>query len=474
MSLFTSIKKRYAQITPKQFIVAGVFMLGLAGAIGGGFASKQHSAAQEIRDCDNGQSIINVAPCGALTREELASDIRSNNSIQKDLQAIYADSRIGGLSGEADYRRLETEAVHGVLKRNGDVVVNGEVVMTGAYTMGRKNYAGREPLTIGNRTYYMSTPEVSFASHRTELDVIVLFDDNGTVEIAIMEACGNALPKGYRVPSGAECKGLNKFAVENKKNTYQFSAEASKFGFAKYVKFNYYYNDGSGYKLFDTKTNPSDKTKEITFTKATKVKVEIEISLPGNKSKTVTSPLCEKEIGVVQEEFLYVCEALVATARDNTNRKFRFTAKHKKSNNVTLNSVDFTLDNTTTTKGVTDKDANGYIYKDYDFNDSVEHKVSAVINFTADGKPVTSKETCVAKVTPEKPPVCIYNPNLPPEHPDCKKPECIEKPGSGFPPGDERCKELPKTGAGSVAGLFAGVAVAGTIGHRLYTSRKRR
>jgi len=228
--------------------------------------------------------------------------------------------------------------------------------------------------------------------------------------------------------------------------------------------------------VFDTTTSETEKTEKLTLTKASKVRVEIDVVFMSGKTKThVTSVLCEKEIGVVKEEFLHVCEALVATSTDN--KTFRFTVQTKQSDGVTVKNADFTLDNTTTVTGVNDKDSDGNIFRNYTFSDAVEHTVKVKqIVFVVEGKDVTvvtPTGKCVAKVTPEKPPVCIHNPNLPPEHPDCKKPECVEKPGSGLPPGHPDC-ELPVTGPAGVAGLFAGVTAAGAIAHRLFMSRRAR
>jgi hypothetical protein len=138
-----------------------------------------------------------------------------------------------------------------------------------------------------------------------------------------------------------------------------------------------------------------------------------------------------------------------------------------------VKSADFTLDSNITTKDVTDKDQSGNIFRDYTFSDVNQHTVKAVVNFLVEGKVVQSTDLCQAKVTPKQPPVCEFNPNLPPNHPDCKKPECVEKPGSGFPPGDERCK-LPVTGPAGMAGLFTGVTAVGAVGHRLLMNYRRK
>ena len=462
MSFFSKLVQKYKRATPKQLVLAGVFMLAFAGAIGAGFASRQGSFAASGRDCDtNSINYVSMnGGCGAANPAELVADARDNRP--GDLQTVY---NYFGLS-TSEYDRFASTARQGEFRRNGDVVVDGQVVLTGGWSMGRHNYRSSDPLTINGTTYYEGTPEKRWSATAQSIPVMVMFDDDGTIEVAIMNPCGNPVTRGVKVKSGAECKMLNKYAVSGKKNTYQFSTDASKFGHAQYVKFNYYVNDGSGKKLFDTTTNPADKTKEITFEKSSTVSVEIQISLPGGKTKTVTSELCKKEIGVVKEEFLHVCEALTATSADN--KTFRFTVKEKHSNNVTVQSADFTLDSKTTVKGVTTKDQDGNIYREYTFTDTVSHTVSAIVNFLADGKVVQSKETCKATVTPEKAPVCEFNPNLPPNHPDCKKPETCED-----NPGKEGC-ELPSTGPAGVAGLFAGVTAAGAVGHRLFVNFRRR
>lgn len=454
--LFSKIR----EITPKQLVVAGVFTLALTGAIGLGLANRQSARAEEVRDCDHGNSIINVGPCGALTREEFISDVRANNSQQKDLQTVYADSRIGGLQGDADYNRFATQAVHGILKRNGELWVNNELVATNAWTMGRDNYPGRTAISIGNRTYYMSTPDVSFADHRQQLDVMVLFDENGTVEIAVIEACGNPVPRMDKITSKLDCKALNKVEVAGKKNTYKFNTTIHKEGLAKVVKVEYFI-DG---KLWTTKNTAEEMTDEYTFTKASsEVSVKVTYSLPGGNSKTTEFKIeCKKTIEVAQP--FYTCERLIATARDDTNRKFRFTVQAVARDGATLKDVDFSVDGVTKNTGVTQKDAQGRIFQDYDFDDGKKHTIVAKVKFNVNDK-VESK-LCQAEVTSKEKPVCPYNPQLPPDDERCKEPPKECKPG--VPVGHPDCAPLPKTGPGSLVGLFAGASIFGTAAHRIF------
>lgn len=460
--MFKKLLNKIREITPKQLIMGGIFTMALAGSVALGMATRQAAIAEEVRDCDNGHSIINVGPCGALTPQELADDVRNNRSQQGDLQAIYADSRIGGLSGEADYARFADKARPGILKRNGEVWVDNELVMTNAFTMGRKNYAGREAITIGNTTYYMSTPNVSFAAGRQQLDVMVLFDNNGTVEIAIIEACGNPLPKGDKVTSSLECKALNKTEVSGKKNTYKFNTTIEKKGLAKVTKVEYFI-DGQPWV---TKNTAEEFTPEHTFTKSADVTVKVTYSLPGGNSKTTEVTVnCKKRIEVIVP--FYACEKLVATARDESNRKFRFTVHAKYGNGATLTSADFSIDGQLKNAGVTQKDADGRIYQDYDFNDAVKHTIVAKVTFSVDGK--AESKLCQAEVTPTKKPMCPlpgkeqYEPNAP----ECKEPPKECKPG--VPIGHPDCAPLPKTGPSSLVGLFAGASIAGTAAHRLFT-----
>lgn len=457
------------ELTPKQLVVAGVFTLALASAVGLGLANRQSAHANEqIRDCDNGHSLINIAPCGALTREEFVADVRANNSIQKDLKAIYADPRVGGLEGEADYNRFATQARPGILKRTGELIVDGEVVAKNVWTMGRDNYSGRTPITIGPRTYYMGPTSTSFADGRQQLDVMVLFDDNGTVEIAIIEACGNGLPQMEKITSKLECKALNKVEVAGKKNTYKFNTTVQKEGLAKVTKVEYFI-DG---QLWTTTSTADAFTPEYTFTKASsEVSVKVTYSLPGGKTKTTEFKIeCKKIIEV--EQPYYTCEKLVATVRDESNRKFTFTVHAVARNGATLKNVDFSVDGVTKNTGVTQKDAQGNIYQDYDFEDNVKHTIVAKVNFNVADK-VESK-LCQASVTPTKKPMCEVpgKENYPPEAPECKETPKECKPD--VPIGHPDCAPLPKTGPGSLVGLFAGASIAGTAAHRIFLRFRNR
>jgi hypothetical protein len=176
--------------------------------------------------------------------------------------------------------------------------------------------------------------------------------------------------------------------------------------------------------------------------------------------------------------------------------RYRFTVKTSQGNGATLKNADFAVwkasnpaDKTTIT-GVTQKDGDGNIYREFEFEaDGEERIIETTANFNvASG---VKSDKCVAKVTPKEAPKCPVpgKENLPPNHPDCKEDEemcpipgkehlpkdsdeCVEEPEEPEQP-EEPIKELPKTGAGSVLGIFASATGAGAAAHRLFVRRRQ-
>jgi hypothetical protein len=469
MALFTKISRFYKYMTPKQFMLAGVFMLALAGAIGGGFASKQLSTAAVIRDCSTNSIDLKDmnGGCGAATNFELAEDIRDGNP--SDLNTIYSHF---GLT-PAQHQNFTDNAQPGVAYQNGDIVVDGQVVIKNAWSIGRSpfSYSTSYPIAGAGNTYKSMHTKVL----KQTLPVMVMFDDNGTAQYFVMHACGNP-GNGDKVPSTFECKTLNKVAVAGKENTYDFTTTIGMSGLAKVAKFEYFV-DG---KLVATKSSASDAVR-LSFDKDATVSVKVTFTLPGKKTKVVTSVDCSKQVVVKKKEFTHVCKALVATSSDN--KTFRFTVQTEQTQGVTVKNADFTLDGNSTTTGVATKD-NGNIYRDYTFADAGTHTVSIKqITFVVEGKDVvvtTPVGICKSSVTREKAPEC--KPGIP--QGDIR---CTDYCKPGIPVGDVRCTEcrpgvqngskdceMPVTGPAGTAGLFVGVSAFGAAAHRLVMHRRNR
>jgi hypothetical protein len=168
----------------------GAMTFGFAMALSLAAAPTSHAAGiSGPRDCTTNS--LNNKPlhggCGAVTPTELIEDVRVNDP--GDLQAIYADSRMGGLVS-SKYERFASNARMGTAYKNGNIVVDGKTVMTNASSIGRHSFPGQTtPVKIGDRTYYMGANSATF--QQPTIPVMVMFDDAGVAETAILTACGN-------------------------------------------------------------------------------------------------------------------------------------------------------------------------------------------------------------------------------------------------------------------------------------------
>lgn len=473
MSITSKVLQNIPRLTQKHLVIGGIFALALAGSVALGVATRQHISAAVVRDSShNSISYADVnGGSGAADRTEMVKDLRTNK--EGDLQTIAAKF---GLSA-SEYDRFAATAQQGTLFRDGHIEINGQTVMTGAWTMGREKFNNqREAITVGGKTYYHSATNDSFADGVKSLPVLVMFDKNGVVETAFVNACGNPVTKGNKITPGATCDALQATQPDkaNKPNTYNFTTKATVKANTTISRVVYTFSDDN---TTVTKTKATDAVSH-TFKKDGKVTVKVYVKVPGGGEMEIVSTNCQKQIKYVPP--FYACTALVATAIDQQKRNFRFTVKTNSDKTTTLKSVDFTLDGTNTTTGVTTKDGKGLIYKEYKFTDAKQHTVVAKVNFTtADG---VKSANCTAKVTPSELPKCTVpgHENLPPEDEQCGY--CKQD----IPKGDKRCEDTPPvetpdqpqvlaaTGPGDIAGLFAGTSLFGAIGHRVYTKRRNR
>jgi LPXTG-motif cell wall-anchored protein len=464
MSIINSFSKALRP-TAKQLVIGGVFALAFAGAVGLGLQARQYTSASVIRD-DAVNSIDNAdanGGIGAADASEFIKDVKDNKP--SDLATIY--SHFGLTSSK--YDEFAKNAKNGTLYRDGRVVVNGQTVMIDALTMGRtdlgKPASERKPVSINGKTYYQSTPEVSFAKGRESLPVMVMFDDKGIAQTVVMNACGNPVQGKPSTPK-ATCDALDATQDKTNPNKFSFTARASFVGNAKLQKVVYTFSDTN---TSITKTSLTDAV-DHTFAKDGKVTVTVYATVPGG---AVISTSCEKQVKHTPP--MAVCTALVASALDDQKQKFRFTVKVATDKNTTVKNADFTVDANTTT-GVTTKDGSGNIYKDYTFTDDKEHTIKATVYFTTQEGVKTA--TCAAKVTSKKTPMCTV-PGHENEKPDSETCGYCKQ---DIPKGDARCADtpqvlgettvLPNTGAGNLVGAFAGTSALGAAGHFFYSKRR--
>lgn len=288
MSMITRLKALAGQKVWRRRLAAGLISFAFAGILtAAGFASIPPNVAADGPSCDPND----VMPCGASSAHEFIGKITNETG------AVYAHF---GLSS-SDYDAFKSKAVKGVAKKSGEILDDkGRVVMEGAWSIGRTHFPYAEPYTplssIGN--FFKSSH--TDVLQQDNMEVLILFDKEGTVKFAALTSCGNPI-QGKKVPSGAECKDLIKEEVKDKKNTYRFTTDAHKFGFAEFIKFDYFFDDGSGKQHIAT-TERADEPVEKTFDKDAKVWVEITISLPGGNEKVIIDEACVAEVKVKKEE----------------------------------------------------------------------------------------------------------------------------------------------------------------------------
>jgi hypothetical protein len=474
--MFKNINNRLKRASSKKLVVWSAFVVAMIAAAGLGIATKQYSSAAMVRDCDNNA----IMRCGADDIKEFVADARANNgrtqAVQGDIQGIYNHY---GLS-TSEYTRFEQTAVQGTVYKDGRVVVNGQTVATGANSLGREKFnSARKAVAINGKTYYYSATKDSFQND--SLPAMIMFNDKGEVEFIALNACGNPV-WGTKVTPEYSCKSLNQKSLGN--NTYEYTTTVGAMKNATVNKVVYNFGDGSAPV---TKTNPNEAVKH-TFTKSSTVTVTVYFNLPGKNVVAATIVAnCKKDVKVTPPPApFYACTLLQAVALNDKKTQFRFIVKTSQGNGATLKNVDFTLDGTNTTTGVTTKDGQGNIYKDYTFQaDGKEHKVVAKVNFNV-ASAVQSK-TCEAKITPEKAPVCPLpgKEMFPPNAPECAEDkENCPVPGKEHLPKDSpECKEdetppatppeLPKTGMGGIAGAAVAVSAIGGVAHHVIANRRR-
>ncbi len=478
MEVLKQMLRDVRRMSAKKLIGISSLAVAVAGAVTVGFVATSGTMAAGVRDTGT-NPIMNKGSIGCLTKEECIADMRANNP--GDLQKIYEYFNLS----PSEYDRFLRDARMGHTTKSGDIIVDGQKVVTGAWSTGREKFNNqREAYTIpGAGTYYKSPTTASFAG--PNIDTIVLFDENGEVEFSLLTACGNPV-WGDKVKPKYSCDKLTKTPVEGKKNTYSFKVDATAVNNASIVRYEFDFGDGTK-KTSDSPT--IEHTYEATSSKSFTASVKVIVKLPGGKEKEVTGINCKTTVEIKVP--VYACTNLVAAALDDKKQRFRFTAKMNYKD-ATPKSADFTADGNTTT-GVTAKDNEGNFYKEYTFTDDKEHVVSVKITFEVDGKEVQTTQKCEAKVTSSKTPVCIVNgkpyPNE--ENPYAPNDErCREECKPGIPVGDERCnppqeckpgvpvgsaeceeRPLPETGTAGVLGLFAGTSILGAVGHRIFKSR---
>lgn len=479
MSVLSKLTSKLRRITAKQAVVAGVFTLAIAGAASFGLVQRHLAEAGAVRDCS--KNSINYADvnggCGAASPSEYVKDLKSNK--EKDVQKIAAGFDYKLPSSNYD-RFAETAKRCWAYKSDNTVKCDGKTVLTNAWSIGRENFNNSDSYKISgvSDSLWKGSFSKRFGSNTDKLEVFVMFNDKGEYEYGVIAACGNPVG-GKKVAVEAKCTGLKKEEIGL--NKFRFTTQAQVSSLASIEKVVYYLD---GQKIGESNNKSNGYQLDYTITKSGKVTSEVYVKVPGNQIIKVKSDNCAETVKFKAP--FYACDLLRASSRDEEMLSFRFTVEASAGNGATLKDADFSIwvkgddANKTTVTAVTQKDEDGNIYHEATFPaDGKARVVEATVNFNI-GKEAKSV-TCKAEVTPKETPMC---PVPGKEHiPASETEKCYEpcEYDETLPKGDEKCEqpeeptpepELPKTGAGSVVGIFAATTGVGAALHRLYMRRK--
>lgn len=271
-----------------------------------------------------------IIECGVGSASDFVAKV--NENAPGDLQTIYADY---GLV-PSEYARFASNAKAGTSFTDGHIEVDGRTVATGTSSIGRTQFSYSHAKSIGNKTYYESA---TTSVQKSNLPVLVLFNDQGGFEFAVITSCGNPISGNPSNPSYS-CDSLNTTKVDS--NTYKFTTNASAGNGAAIAKVVYDFGDGTATV---EKTNPAD---EVTHTYAQagnyQAKVTVYVSLPGGGTSVIApTGNCIKNI-VIEAAPGAACTALTVAKLDRN--RFRFDASGSVTNGATISRIDFYIRDT--------------------------------------------------------------------------------------------------------------------------------
>ncbi|MGB3946158.1 MAG: hypothetical protein WBK76_04975 [Candidatus Saccharimonadales bacterium] len=251
-------------------------------------------AVDNSRDCDQ----FAIIHCGTLNGDELRSEFETNGAsaangyttAQSDIRAVFNAMGISRSDLNGTFKQ-------GIVRKNGNVEVDGKVVATDA-RMAARGLGGTQ--IAGTNAQKVSVSAMSDAQ-----TALVKLDANGKFLYAVMKPCGNpvtAQPKVVTPPQPeptAKCSSLKVIKKEEDQNAYLATATAATTGKAtiKSYTFNLFHN---GTRVIN-KTIPSNAMSQslvfapITSPGTYRAQVIVETS-----EGTRKGPQCEATFSIAQ------------------------------------------------------------------------------------------------------------------------------------------------------------------------------
>lgn len=464
----------------------------IAGGIFTYFVIASPAEATSFGNCARDNDDNAIIKNGTCNTDELSKKYKENKT--KDLPAIFSHYNVPTNFGSAKA---------GEVRKNGDVVVDGKVVATGAKSVGRQNITGSSKVTIGGKTYYERKTSVSFATN--SIKAFVFFDKNGEFKSAVLTSCGNPVTAKPKPKVAYKCEGLASSKIDRTRYDLSVSTSQHRATFQS-VTFNVY--SASGNKV-DSKTSNSKSYRYIQ-TIPGEYTIKSVVTFKTHDGKTVTSKESDCVTSItVDEEPAYDCDALTASLiGEATDRTYKYNLEYTAENGAELQTVDFYFGDNNSQNGVKPSELGDVTHT---YAKEGDYTTTATLKFNVAGSIKSTKCTVQVTASPDEEEPCPYNPELPIGHPDCEEPkeeeckpgvpvgheDCEEKPEEckpGVPVGSDECEEtpetpetpaeepkgkgdetpevIPETGAGSLIGAFAGLGSIGAASYYYVASRR--
>jgi uncharacterized repeat protein (TIGR01451 family) len=318
-------------------------------------------------------STNSVIKCGFGTLAELRSKYKSNAT--GDLDDLY--NRYGLTASVINGATAKTGTVY----KDGRLVVDGKVVGTDAYSVGRHYKAGSTSFKAGGTTFYERPTTVSMISN--SMSVIVFYDGNGNVIAAIMHDCGNPVRVKVVPQPEYRCDALT--ATKINRNTYDFAVAYTAKNGATFK--NYSLNYGDGTSVTGRTTNP---TRHVYANPGT---YTITATVYFTVNGVAKSSACTAKVTVDQAP-AYKCDMLQVTK--NSRTEFTFMPKYTATGGATFKSYSLNLGDGSTKSGLTTPYAHTY-------QKPGTYTVTATVTFNIGTTAVTAE--CATKVVVDQPPV---------------------------------------------------------------------
>ena len=249
-------------------------LIAAAGFVGVGLIQGDIAKA-ESRECGDNA----IVRCGTMSASELKSKYAQND---RSLKKIYSHYNI-----DAKDIASSSSAKTGYVHTNGDVTVDGKVVATNAYTVGRSASLGGKKVKISDNLHVYEGAD----RLKSKLSAFVFFNADGTFKSAVLKVCGNPVRATPKAKPVYKCESLTAKPIS--RTEYEFTTTAVAKDGASIV--NYTYNFGDG------KTATTGKTTRHAYATPGTYKVTVKVNVKVN-GKTVVAPgTCETTVTVKKE-----------------------------------------------------------------------------------------------------------------------------------------------------------------------------